>query len=95
MKAALPESLTAQRQTAWSKNHRLLYDISLTKACLDDLFLGSRQAQMCPVKALAFCGPAPHHKLLVGVFLLMPCNHAGPHKEDADISVCAGIDGVL
>ena len=56
---------------------------------LDDFFLRAGQSDVAPVKAFTLSGAAPHGIRIAGALLLMHCNHAGPHKEDAHVSVCA------
>ena len=56
---------------------------------LDDFFLRAGQSDVAPVKAFTLSGAAPHGIRIARALLLMHCNHAGPHKEDAHVSVCA------
>ena len=54
---------------------------------LDDFLLGAWQLDVAPVKALTLSGCTPQAVSLPGASLLMHCNHAGPHEEDAHIHV--------
>ena len=56
---------------------------------LDDFFLRAGQSDVAPVKAFSLSGATPHGICIAGALLLMHGYHAGPHKEDAHISVCA------
>lgn len=56
---------------------------------LDDFLLGAWQLDVAPVKALTLGGGTPHAVRPPRAPLLMHCNHAGPHKEDAHIHIRA------